>query len=326
VICDFGARTRKAQLIVGTGNENFLIYRYAYERDTVAKKWRKIKLSGENTVGSWITGSAAAELSYVPKKGVGEVLVYTCEQTNGIWRCGCKDTTCASPAWQIQKYSDISTKKVALTTQKPQEETLDGSYLSVHGFSSRRMKKGDVVAVYGKGFTQDMRVHFDENNTVTARVIDTTTAEFTMPTIEPGVYKAWLTQERSRSRNIVFNVVSDNSQPVRIDSISPSVLYNNTNITIQGTGFTPEGNLVYLGTFAFHDIPSRDGKTITFNIKPQKISENDIPQEARAYLSDAMIQGILDLDKIPTNGKEFPMAVQILNGNGHSNTFLTSFK
>jgi hypothetical protein len=95
-------------------------------------------------------------------------------------------------------------------------------------------------------------------------------------------------------------------------------LENGSRITIQGEGFTPTGNVVYVSAFAFHNLSSPDGKTITFTLKPEKLSEHDIAQEARAFLTKEMITQVLNLDRIPSTGQIMKMTLQIINANGMS--------
>jgi hypothetical protein len=323
-----------AYLKVGNNASNFLIYQYGYERDAEANKWRKIKLSGKTMNGSWIVGSASAPLAHVPKKDneKGKVLVYTCEQASGVWKCGCADFACLSPKWQLQEYMmNVSQTDQAKTAQSQgaDSSTADDGYLIVHGTTTGKLLLGQKVTILGRHFElgKEMRVHFGESINALATVIDSETLKFTVPKdLKPGVYKVWFTSNEKRSRNILFVITREVTEPVTISSVSPTLLTNGADVTIRGQGFTSSGNTVHIGTTAFHDLTSRDGETISFAIKPEKMDENDLPQEIRSYLPKEAIEHLLNMEEIPSNGSEYAIDVIVANGNGISNVFNVKFK
>jgi len=54
-----------------------------------------------------------------------------------------------------------------------------------------------------------------------------------------------------------------------IFSISPSGGSVGTEVKITGSGFTPTGNTVYVGYAVIKNLPSPDGKTLTFKVEPE---------------------------------------------------------
>jgi hypothetical protein len=323
-----------AYLKVGNDASNILIYQYGFERDNEAKKWRKIKLSGKKTNGSWIVGSASTPLSHVPEKAneKGKVLVYTCEQVSGAWKCGCADVACLSPKWQLQEYmmSVLQTDQNNTTqSQETSSSVVDNEYLVVYGTTTGQLLLGQTITIIGRHFElgKEMRVHFGDTINTLATVVDSETLKFTVPKdLKPGVYKVWFTSKEKRSRNILFVITRAVTEPVTISSVSPALLTNRAEVTIRGEGFTPSGNTVHIGTTAFHNLPSKDGKTISFAIKPEKMDENDLPQEIRAYLPKEAIEYLLNMEEIPSNGSEYAIDVIVANGNGISNVFNVKFK
>jgi hypothetical protein len=168
--------------------------------------------------------------------------------------------------------------------------------------------------------------HFGEDYTTPVEVINSTTLQFSAPKIDPGVYTVWFTNKDKRSRNMTFINHAPNPAPLKISSVSPPVLQNGAQVTITGEGFTPQGNVIYVGGAVIRNLVSKDGKTITFTLKPDKLSEYDIAQEARMFLPQEVIDSIINLEKIPSNGIEINMDVQLVNANGVSNAYRARFK
>jgi hypothetical protein len=64
---------------------------------------------------------------------------------------------------------------------------------------------------------------------------------------------------------VSFTVTAQRPKPVSISLLYPNYLVSRGDtITVHGRGFRPTGNTVQIGSATVRDLPSPDGKTITF--------------------------------------------------------------
>jgi chitinase len=78
--------------------KNQLIYEQAFYWS--GSSWQKVPLAGLEKIGPWYVGKAFAS---IPKSGDRTQFIgYICQNEGGVWRCGCKDTACSAPLWQLQ--------------------------------------------------------------------------------------------------------------------------------------------------------------------------------------------------------------------------------
>jgi len=83
----------------------------------------------------------------------------------------------------------------------------------------------------------------------------------------PATYEIWVTAEGTGvySNPVPFTVAEPKPSPVSISLMYPNSLVSaGTTITVLGGGFAATGNTVKIGSALVNDIPSPDGKTITF--------------------------------------------------------------
>ncbi len=104
VSCAVNGTTRHVE--VGDGSDATYIYKYGYHKVGGVRK--RIEFSGTKSSGSWLLGSAQKVLPESDEKE-GSVYAYMCRLVQGSWKCGCRDATCATPMWQIQRYSSPAT-------------------------------------------------------------------------------------------------------------------------------------------------------------------------------------------------------------------------
>jgi len=335
VLCSIDGR---AYINVGNENPDLLIYKFAYERDHEAKKWRKTELSGDKSTGPWLLGFASTELKYVPKDGEdeGEVLIYTCQQVQGVWKCGCSDRSCLQTNWQLQTYStsrDVADEEPAdeaelkkLLRERAYGEHMDEDYLSVYGMRVVSALPGTTISGEGGGLRAGMSVHFDDVATADVTTIDNTRLSFVVPYVEPGVYTVWFTQDDMRSRNFKFTVKNENTVPVIITSVQPESLRAGDTITVTGSGFTPKKNVVKIGAYNFSNLASSDGKTIVFKLIPDRLTEEDIPQEVYAYVPKKYFETALKIDSMLPSREQLTLPLRVSNSNGSSNVVNIAYK
>ena len=82
------------------GNDNQSMYVYNQRYVWIGPRWIQLAFLSQKSslIGcAWYTGSAAA--------GSGDIYYvgYTYQQVSGIWKCGCRDESCVTPGWELQK-------------------------------------------------------------------------------------------------------------------------------------------------------------------------------------------------------------------------------
>ena len=101
--------TSGATLNVGYGNPSQIIYEEGWKY--TGTTWQKIIFSGVAKFESggvtypWYVGSATANIpSSLVQSGDNYVVAYVCTDQAGAWKCGCRDSACASNRWQLQVF------------------------------------------------------------------------------------------------------------------------------------------------------------------------------------------------------------------------------
>lgn len=85
-------------VVVGSNRETTYVYNTSYRWD--GSSWQPITLSGNDTQGAWIPGTATA--NYASTDNPSWFVAYTCEWIANAWRCGCTTQQCTQNQWQVQ--------------------------------------------------------------------------------------------------------------------------------------------------------------------------------------------------------------------------------
>ena len=94
--------TTSATITAGNGNPLTYVYNRGYYYSGTA--WTPYTLtcaSGALISGAWCPGRATASIP-LPQNPTN-VIAYTCQYTNNTWKCGCRDATCSTAYWQLQR-------------------------------------------------------------------------------------------------------------------------------------------------------------------------------------------------------------------------------
>ena len=92
----------RATITAGNGNPLTYVYNRGYYYSGTA--WTPYTLtcaSGALISGAWCPGRATASIP-LPQNPTN-VIAYTCQYTNSTWKCGCRDATCSTAYWQLQR-------------------------------------------------------------------------------------------------------------------------------------------------------------------------------------------------------------------------------
>jgi peptidoglycan hydrolase-like protein with peptidoglycan-binding domain len=201
-------------------------------------------------------------------------------------------------------------------TELSPSELTDGKMLSgdgdgefyVSGISSYQGPAGTEITLRGNGFAEEENtVHLGDMTLEQVPATGSGTAlTFTVPDDAPvGKHSVWVSNERGESNKSFFFVVTEEeaSRPV-VESVSPAEGLYGTEVTINGSGFTKEGNDIHASYGIIEDLPSPDGKTITFQVMP----EPDIEHADQLQVGE-------DISEID---QSIPFWFRVVNDNGTS--------
>src|SRR3989339_277987 len=111
VVCN----ANSASVSIGNNSTSQYIYRYGYIWRNNA--WQRIDLTGPVPAyeGNWFRGSANATVSLTATELTQEnnLIAYICTWNPstssgqaGEWKCGCRDSACTTPYWQLQRFGN----------------------------------------------------------------------------------------------------------------------------------------------------------------------------------------------------------------------------
>lgn len=163
-------------------------------------------------------------------------------------------------AASLQKDATLSTSKKEVAVMFP---------------SKYSGKPGTTITLSGSGFTsKDNTIYFGPNYAVEkASSWNGMSITFNIPQIPKGNYHVWVKNAQGESNKDAFFVVTDGVTPEpAIESVSPAQGGRGATITLSGSGLTPAGNTVRAGVVIVENIPSVDGRTISFSLPSDTLS------------------------------------------------------
>ena len=81
-----------------------LTYTYASGYVWRDSAWETINFTSQyQQIGDWFKGPASANISGISPGSTLYVVGYTCAWVDNQWKCGCRDSVCATSYWQLQK-------------------------------------------------------------------------------------------------------------------------------------------------------------------------------------------------------------------------------
>jgi hypothetical protein len=86
---------------VTLGSPTTYTYTSAYSWSGTAWQKHSLTCQGRVVSSSWCAGEATASLTLTQNPTA--LLGYTCSWINSSWKCGCRDTTCTTSQWQMQR-------------------------------------------------------------------------------------------------------------------------------------------------------------------------------------------------------------------------------
>lgn len=143
------------------------------------------------------------------------------------------------------------------------------------GTPSPRLGTPDMyISIKGTGITSESVVYFGSSYIV--RKVSKGSGDnfiFVVPPIPPGRYDIAMKAGGAISNTTTFIIRDPKNPSVHLESISPATVAYGGTLTIIGSGFAPENNVVITTYQKFTDVPSMDGKTLTVRLAPKNLQE-----------------------------------------------------
>ena len=269
-------RARDVLLVAGSGAPT----QYVWRRGFVwrAGAWHPFDFRGDRARGDWFAGEARAILPLAPGgEQTRYAVAYVCQWVEGAWKCGCRDRSCTERGWQLQAFSpraaEVPPERAFSVYQGLPR--LKNSTVVAGALSSYAAPPGARVAVIGTGFKREGNAVFLENDAgarYPARQEGSASAGrlvFVVPDAPRGVYRVVVENAGGRDeRGVLFAVVERGTAPPALARFSPARGPWGSTITLEGEGFTREGNIVMTSYGAVKGVPSPDGTHLSFRFAP----------------------------------------------------------
>ncbi len=169
-----------ASITVGNGDTALYVYKEGYY--WTGSAWQKINFTSSNALdGVWYKGQANASVPMAAGNSERFYVGYTCQQVSSVWKCGCSNTTCATPAWQLQKVNKISTAVDPTATFSANPTSITAS-----GNSTLTWTSTNTTGCTGNGFSTGGNT----SGSVTVSPTNTTTYTLTCINMAQSVTKS----------------------------------------------------------------------------------------------------------------------------------------
>lgn len=193
----------------------------------------------------------------------------------------------------------ITSRSASLTM--PTLNSTDMPSIMLGAFSPQSGTPGTTVSISTQSeLPPGSQVYF--GNTYIVRTLDRDifgNYSFTTPSIPAGRYDVAVVHNGSVSNTTPFVITDPKNPSVHLESVSPLTLEYGATLTITGSGFTPQNNIIVTTYKKFTGVPSPDGKTLTITFTPETLQESV---------------------RIGKKDKTIPMSLKVLNEYGFSDT------
>ncbi len=133
---------------------------------------------------------------------------------------------------------------------------------------------GTSVTVTGKGISTNSVVYFGNTYIVRSVTKDSLgNYSFVVPPIPPGRYDIGVRTGGTVSNTTSFVITDPKNPSVRLTSVSPANIGYGGTLTITGSGFSAQNNLVVTTNQTFNNVPSSDGTTLRVTLSPESLRE-----------------------------------------------------
>lgn len=159
---------------------------------------------------------------------------------------------------------------------------------------------GTHVSIQGDGISTNSIIYFGSKYIVRAMSRDSLgKLSFIVPPIPPARYDIAIRTGGNVSNTTIFVITDPRNPLVRIQSVLPPTIPYAGTLTITGSGFSSQGNVVVTTYQKFMNVSSPNGKTLTVQLAPVSLRESA---------------------KIGNGMKDIPMSLYVVNDYGFSNS------
>ncbi len=206
-----------ASVKLGNGDSGMLIYKDGYY--WTGSSWQKISYTSSSALvsGNWYAATANGTVALLSGNTSRYYVGYTCQQVSSVWKCGCRDTTCATSAWQLQqvnKTSSSSGDPSATLTANPATIMPENS-------STLTWSSSNTTSCTGSGFSTGDRT----SGSVTVAPDTTTTYTLTCTGSAGTVTRtATVSVVSAGSANIIINY-ANSASPGTLNHVAAGLLH-----------------------------------------------------------------------------------------------------
>ena len=134
---------------------------------------------------------------------------------------------------------------------------------------------GVRISVTGSGISPNSVVYFGSSYIVRTVNKDLFgNFSFVVPPIPPARYDVAIRTNNAISNTATFVITDPKNPSVLLESVSPAAIVYGGTLTITGSGFSPQNNVVVTTYQKFTGISSADGKTLTVQVAPESLRES----------------------------------------------------
>lgn len=265
VICD---SSTSPHFEIGTGLASQYVYHIGYHYSSDG--WQQLRLAGPKKVTSiWYEGSA--DVYIPPSFPSGEtqyVVGYICTRVNNAWKCGCRDSACTQPYWQVQTFAlQSGGLDGPISFPDPLALLQNTDELMIAYPSAPVASPGTEISLFGAGFSLTSNtVRFGTKALTNVPATSKNVLKVTVPNAPYGVTEVTVENSKGTSNGTFFVVKNPNTAAPTITSVSPDAGLYGTEVTIHGTGFAAKNTIT--GMRDPFEATSADGTTIKLNITP----------------------------------------------------------
>lgn len=134
---------------------------------------------------------------------------------------------------------------------------------------------GTYVSINGTGVGTNSVLYFGSKyvlRTVTKGLGENVI--FIVPTIPPGLYDIAIRSGGVVSNTTRFVITNPKNPPVRLQSVSPTTIKYGDTLTLTGSGFSKENNVVVTTYQTITNVPSPEGTTLTVQLTPPSLESS----------------------------------------------------
>ncbi len=195
--------------------------------------------------------------------------------------------------------SAIASQSTATATM-PFITTSDVPSIVIKELSPQFGGLGTRVSITGTGISSNSALYFGSNYIVrTVNQDSLGNLSFAVPPIPPARYDIAIKTGSAVSNTAAFVITDPKNPSVHIQSIYPVDIKYGGTLTITGSGFSPQNNVVVTTYQKFINVSSFDGKTLVVQISPDSLRE---------------------LAKVGRGTDKVPVSLYIVNEYGFSNS------